>query len=399
MTLGTFLGALLTRAAEAAGVFSAGFALLSAAAGYAFLRRRRLAAARELPPVTILKPLKGLEPGLYESLETFCRLDYPRFQLLFTLASPEDPSLPVLSRLRQAHPELDIEIIVSKHRIGFNPKINNVSNAAPFIKHDVLLFCDSDIRVRPDFLRRMVAPLNDARVGLVTCFYKSASRGSLWSRLEALAVNVQFAPQAVVAAAFGMRFAMGAAMLVRREAFESSGGFANMAQHLADDFILGESVREAGWSLELADCMVESVPDVTGPVAHLRHQARWARTIRLCNPGGFAGSVVLHGFSLLSLKLLLVGWDPFAAKLAALVLAAQAASYLALASATERRPSVLDLALLPVSDWIAFGSWLAGFRSSRVLWRGEEYAVEAHGRLVPIGRGELHAPAPVAVEP
>lgn len=379
--------AVMTSVAWATGVFTILFSFAAIAAAVRFFKLRRLPAWSQTPPVTILKPLKGLDRELYENLRSFCELDYPRYQLLFTLASPDDAALPVLARLRAEYPDLDVEIVVSKNRIGFNPKINNVSNAAPFIKHDLLMLSDSDVRVQPDFLRRMTAPLADPKVGLVTSFYQATRVNGIWTRLEALSVNAHFLPQAVLAAAFGMRFAMGAAMLVRRDAFESSGGFQNMADHLADDFILGQGVLSAGYKVEIADTIVESLPDHGGLLEHLAHQARWARTIRICNPAGYLGTAVLHGFSWATLKLFLFGLDPATLSLAFAVLAAKAVSKTAISAwCLGDRQSYLNLVLLPWSEWVAFGSWVSGFRSSEVLWRGERYAVESRGRLIPAGQ-------------
>lgn len=387
--------AVVTAVAWTTGVFTILFGAASVVAAMRFFRMRRVEPWAQTPPVTIIKPLKGLDRGLYENLKSFCQLDYPRYQLLFTLASPDDPALPVLSRLRSEFPHLDLEIIVSKNRIGFNPKINNASNAAPFIKHDLLMISDSDVRVERDFLRRMTAPLRDERVGLVTAFYQATHAQGLWARLEALSVNAQFLPQAVVAASFGMRFAMGAAMLVRREAFEAAGGFQTMAEHLADDFILGRGVREAGYRLEIADCVVESLPDHGGAVEHLRHQVRWARTIRICNPGGYLGTFLLHGVSLLTLKIFLFGPDAVSIALVFAALASKGLAKAAIASwCLGARQSTANLLLLPWSEWVAFGAWVSGFRSAQVLWRGELYAVQSHGRLSP-ARAPFESPTPV----
>lgn len=376
------------------GLFTIAFAFAAVGAAVA-TRRRGSSAAVPLPPVTILKPLKGCDRELYENLRSFCALEYPSFQLLFTLASPDDPAMPVLSRLRQEFPDRDIEIVVSKNRIGFNPKINNVSNAAPFIKHGVLLMSDSDIRVRPDFLIRAIRPLADPAVGLVTCFYQSTAPRGLWSALEALSVNAQFLPQAVTAAAFGMRFAMGAAILVTREAFEKAGGFPMMADHLADDFILGEAVKGAGYRVELAEPVVESVPDVASGAEHLRHQARWARTIRICNPAGYLGSVLLHGFSLLTLRALLFGPDAAGLGLMAGVLCAKALCEASIARLLGRPQLGFSLLLLPLSEWVSFCAWISGYRSNQVLWRGELYTIREQGRLIP---ARPPVGGPVAVE-
>ncbi len=374
---------LLTALAWTSGIFTLAFTLLSIAAAYHFFRMRREPAPGELVPVTILKPLKGVDRDLAQCLRSFCRLDYPQFQLLFTLASPNDPALGVLSQLKAEFPKLDIEIVVSKSRIGFNPKINNLSNAAPYIKHPLILMSDSDVSVRPDFLRRMAVHLQNPAVGLVTCFYQSTNPVGLWARLEALSVNAHFLPQAVTAAAFGMRFAMGAAILMRRAVFEEVGGFALMADHLADDFILGEAVQASGYGLEIAGPVVESTPDAGNGIEHLRHQARWARTIRLCNPSGYLGSLALHGFALISLKLALFGFDAPAAFLLAALWAVKAVAALCIAHLTQGRRSLWSLLLLPVSEWISFGAWLSGFRSNQVLWRGEVYTLGSKGRMTP----------------
>ena len=386
----------VTAAAWAAGVFSILFSLASIGAAVAFFRLRRKRPLDSAPAVTILKPLKGLDRELYENLRSFCALDYPEYQILFTLSSADDPALPVLSRIREEFPELDMEIIVSKSRIGYNPKINNVSNAAPFIKHGFLLMSDSDVRVQPDFLRRMMAPFSDPSVGLVTAFYQATTPRGVWAGLEALSVNAQFLPQAVVEAAFGMRFAMGAAVIARREAFEASGGFRNMADHLADDFILGEGIKAAGYRLEIADCVVESLPDTGGVVEHLSHQFRWARTIRICNPSGYLGTALLHGFSWLTLKIFLFGPDRVSIALAFGVLAAKALSKSAISRwcLGDRQRSLTTL-LLPWSEWIAFAAWVSGFRSTPVVWRGEVYSVHPQGRLSPV-RARIDVTAPVA---
>lgn len=384
--------AVVTALAWVTGVFTVFFAGLTLFCAWRFFKLRRMPRWDQTPPVTIIKPLKGLDRGLYENLRSFCALDYPRYQLLFTLASPDDPALPVLARLRSEFPRLDLEIIVSKNRIGYNPKINNASNAAPFIKHDFILMSDSDVRVQPDFLRRMIAPFRSDSVGLVTAFYQASAARGFWARLEALSVNAHFLPQAVVAAAFGMRFAMGAAILVRREAFERSGGFQNMADHLADDFILGAGVQAAGYQLEIADCVVESLPDNGGALQHLRHQARWARTIRICNPAGYCGTLLLHGFSWLTLKMLLFGPDTASLALACAALASKGLAKAFISRwCLDNRQSHSSL-LLPLSEWVAFGAWVSGFRASNVLWRGELYVVQPQGRLTPVRAVDVTAP-------
>lgn len=384
-----------TFVATAAGAFALLFAAVSAVVGRRFLRSlARRDPAASMPPVTVIKPLKGGEESLYENLASFCRLDYPCYQLVFCLQCPEDPALGVVARLKKDFPDADMEIVVSKNRIGYNPKVNNMANGYPFAKYDLLLMSDSDIHARPDLLRRMAAPFADPGVGLTTCFYEAAGAKGLWGEMEALSINAQFLPQALCAAAFGMRFAMGAAMMVRRQAFEESGAFLNLADHLADDFWLGESVREAGWKLELCDAVVETVPNITDGADHFKHLLRWSRTIRICQPAGHAASFIQHGFSLLTLKALFFGLDPLTAALLLGIWAAKAAASASLAADRGRRP-LGALWLLPLAEWFSFAAWLGGWSSSRVLWRGELFEVQSHGRLVPVTPAVARRAVPV----
>ncbi|MFI5348502.1 MAG: bacteriohopanetetrol glucosamine biosynthesis glycosyltransferase HpnI [Elusimicrobiota bacterium] len=389
---------LFTALATAAGVFALVFAAAAAFFGWRFLGRlkRRSSSAGSLPAVTVIKPLKGAEGPLYENLASFCRQEYPCFQLVFCLQTPDDPALGVVSRLKREFPDVDMEIVVSKNRIGYNPKVNNMANGYAFAKYDLILLSDSDVHARPDFLRRMVVPFADTGVGLVTAFYEATGSHGLWGHMEALSINASFLPQALCAASFGMRFAMGAAMMVRRAAFESTGAFHNLADHLADDFWLGESVREAGWKMEMSDAVVETVPDINDGAQHFMHLVRWARTIRICQPVGYAASLIQHGFSLMTIKVLLFGADRRTLALMAGIWAAKAGASVFLGRALGGRQPARALWLLPLAEWFSFAAWIAGCGSSRVLWRGELYDVQSHGRLVPVTPAHSR---PVAVEP
>jgi ceramide glucosyltransferase len=370
--------------ALACGVFTALFAAATFVLSPRTVRPRAPMGAA-LPPVTVIKPLKGADEGLYENLASFVIQDYPCHQLVFCLASPDDPALPVVSRLKRAFPDADIETVVSNDRIGYNPKVNNMANAYPFAKYDLILMSDSDIRVDPGFLRRMAEPFADPAVGLTTSFYQAVESHGLWGHLEALSINAHFLPQSALAASFGMRFAMGAGMMVRRQAFEASGAFANLADHLADDFWLGESVREAGWRLEAVSGCADSVPGISSGPGHFNHLVRWARTIRLCQPAGFYASLIQHGFSLLTLRLL-AHPDALGPALMASIWALKAASSARLSATLGGRQPARALWLIPLSEWLAFAAWVAACASDTVSWRGETYTVHERGRLLPAGR-------------
>lgn len=397
--LAAILGGLLNAGTVFAGVFSACFALSAVACAALVLRRRPCRVDPHLPPVTILKPLKGRDRGLYQNLASFCAQDYPRFQVVFALQDPDDPARDVVAGLKKDFPEVDIELVVCADRIGCNPKINNLANAYPLVRHDTLVISDSDIRVRPDFLRQAVSPLEDPRVGIVTCFYRSASAKGVWGLMEELAINAHFLPQALTAAAMGLRFAMGAAIVLRRDAFDAAGGFKSLADHIADDFFLGKGIEAAGYRLAFAPVVVDVIPDVRSLVDHVRHQIREHRVIRLCKQSEYLGILLLHGFSLVTLRMLVCGPDALGATLLAAIWAAQAVSVVWVQSVLlAGRTSFAALLLLPLSEWTACLAWLAGFGSNRVLWRGVFYIIQSNGKLTPV-RPPLATPGPVQASP
>lgn len=338
-----------------------------------------------LPPITILKPVKDIERGMYANLASFLSQDYPKFQVLFSLQNPDDPALDILERLRKDFPHVDMEIVVSKNRIGYNPKINNISNAYPFAKHDMIMISDSDIRVKPGFLKRIAAPMADPSLGMVTCFYRSDSGPSLGSIMEALSINAQFLPNVLVAGfLIGLRFGLGAVMLVRRSALEESGGLANLSAHLADDYILGYSVVNAGYRLAFSDAVVESAPSFHSLPEAIAHLMRWSKTIRVCQPAGYLGLVALQSTPFLLLYLLIFGPAHSIITAGLLVLLARIGSIAWIHWHYLESPDVASqLIWVPISDLLQFCVWISGFHSGAVLWRGEYYDIAFSGRLVP----------------
>ena len=375
--------------AYATGGFTLLFSLLSLLAARRFKRgadaARRSADPDFNPAVTILKPVKGAEPGMYENLESFVRQDYPRFQILFCLQNPQDPGLEIVEKLRARYPSVDMEIVVSKNRIGYNPKINNLSNAYPFAKHDLLVISDSDVRVPQGFLRRAVKPMSDEKIGLVTCMYRSDGGASIGATLEALSINAQFLPKALVAGLLlGLRFAMGAVMILRRSAFEASGGFQNLSGHLADDYILGHSIAACGHGVTFSHEIVDSTPGFPSVFEAIAHLVRWARTIRVCQPAGYLGLVLIQGLPFVTLYLAVFGlFRPMVALWISIALARIAVTAWIHARYLETPNMAAQLPWIPVSDLLGFGVWLAGFRPGTVLWRGQRFDIGDSGRLIP----------------
>ncbi|HEX7937151.1 MAG TPA: bacteriohopanetetrol glucosamine biosynthesis glycosyltransferase HpnI, partial [Paraburkholderia sp.] len=238
--------------------------------------------------VSVLKPLCGAEPRLYENLRTFCEQRHGHFQLVLGVSSPDDPAIAVVRRLQAVYPSLDIELAVDTRVHGSNLKVSNLINMAERARHDVIVIADSDIAVEADYLDSVAAPLADSRVGVVTCLYVAKGVGGFWPRVGALFINEWFAPSVRVAHMGGSRrFGFGATLALRRATLESIGGFEALKNCLADDYWLAEHVRALGLRTVLSRVMVAT--DVIEPTftALWQRETRWLRTIRSVNPLGF----------------------------------------------------------------------------------------------------------------
>src|SRR5438067_7434273 len=382
----------LAVAVLACATVATGFQLFQVAAAWRFLRRaRRFSRGGPLPPVTVLKPLKGPGVELYENLASFCRQSYPTDQIGFGVEDPHDPAVAVVQRLRREFPERDIVLAVGVGR-GTNRKVANLEHMMPHARHDVLVMSDSDIRVRPDYLRTMVGPLADPAVGLTTCLYRGRGNFGLPSVIESLFINTDFVPNALVAQwVQPFRYAFGASIAVRREALERIGGFAAIADDLADDYQLGRRVADAGYRLVLLPYLVETILDSVTLRDVWRHQVRWARTYRVCQPVGWFCSVVTHA-TLWGLVAALalggpVGWAVLASSLTARLFSLAAIMRLLGEPETTRY-----LGLVPLKDLVTSAMWLAAFLGRRVVWSGQVFRVRRDARSVPVGGVAAEAP-------
>ena len=346
-----------------------------------------------LPPVTILKPVHGVDAHAYANFVSFCCLDYPadRVQLLFSALDAADPALGLAERLQAEFPERDIEIVrpgLSAVR-GPNRKVCNLAAMLPKAKHDLLVLCDSDMRVAPDYLRRLVAPFRpDAGaggrgVGLVTCPYRGCAPESLPAALEALGIGADFIPSALVSRALeGVSFAFGSTIALPKSVLAEIGGFEALFDELADDFRLGNGAAQAGYSVVLSEVVVDDVlgAERFGPMWSRR--LRWARTVRSCRPAGYAGAVITHGIALALLFLFsshfaVYGWLTLGG---ALLLRLGVALFIARRYTQD--PNIARfLPLLPLSDLLGFALYLASYGGSRIVWRGERFRLLPGGKL------------------
>ena len=335
-----------------------------------------------LPAVTILKPLCGAEHGLYERLRSFCEQRYPDFQIVFGVRDPGDPALTAVRQLQRDFPALDLEVAANPSQHGTNAKVSNLINMMPHARHDYLVIADSDVQVPCDYLERVIAPLADEGVGIVTCPYRGAPRPGLWSLLGSMFVNEWFMPSVRVAALLGSReLAFGATIALRRESLERIGGFAALANRLADDYALGELTRQRGLTTVLSGLEVETSVDETGAGDLLRHELRWLRTIRAVRPFGYALSGITFGLPVAILGTALARGTALAVAL----LAVTAAARVMIDSAPRRSCSPwMQLWVIPLADLLAFALWCWSFATREVEWRHTRYRVARDGTAQPL---------------
>jgi ceramide glucosyltransferase len=347
-----------------------GAALLYAALA-AWLERRAPSgqhdqAAERLKPVSVLKPLSGNEPMLYENLATLCRQQHPAYQIVLGVGAPDDPALAVASRLQADFPDCDIALAIGAGVQEPNRKVTNLINMLPQARHAWLVVADSDIAVAPDYLARVTAPLAEPGTGVVTCLYRGRALGRFWSRLGAQFIDDWFAPSVRIARAAGSRrFAFGATIALRRETLAAIGGFGALSGRLADDFWLGELARRQGLATVLSDVVVTT--DITEDSwgALWAHELRWLRTIRSLNRVGFAFVFVTFTWPMLLLGL---AFAPQPAVLAMALGGALARSALAGSPGAALRA--------PLRDTLLLAEWAAALFGSRVRWRGQILSVK-----------------------
>jgi ceramide glucosyltransferase len=337
--------------------------------------------------ITVFKPLKGLAPLSRECLTSFLTQDYHPYQVLFGVRDPHDPVVALLRELQRAYPRCDLEIVICPEDLGLNPKISTLRQLMPRARYDLLVIADGDVLVGPDYLPHVAAAFRAPGVGLVSCPYRAGQGRTLGSALEALTIAADFIPSVVVANYVeGIRFALGAAMALTRQALTAIGGLAPLADFLADDYQLGFRVAQTGLQVKILPYVAETNNPEMSFSDYLAHQLRWARTYRVCRPAGYLAYGITHAL-VFSLAILLgAGLAPWAWGLAAATLVLRGS----LAGFAERHSlkgklSLGAFALLPLKDLLSFGIWLLSFLGSRVAWGEHTFRVTPEGKLVAPG--------------
>ena len=362
---------------------------LAIIAGWLWARDRRRQRALGLgfaPPVTILIPVRGADVEAYQNFASFCRQDYPEFQLVFGCRDEHDSAVPIIRKLQTDFPNHSIDLVISANEIGANAKVSNLNNMLAQAAHEHLIVVDSDIRVTPDYLRRVIAPMQQARVGMVTCLYRGANATTFAALVENIGIAATFGPEVMSSRALeGIKFALGSTVVTRRAILDEIGGFPAVADYLADDFRLGNLTAAAGYEVVLSDYVVDHIAAPDTIKTMLQHQLRWARAVRISRPKGYAGLILTHGVATSLLLLWALGVSAFGWAMVALTLLLRfVAAIFAGVVLMQDRVLLKYLWLVPIRDLMGFGVWIVSFFGKEIRWRGNRFIVQRSGKIEPV---------------
>ncbi len=364
--------------------------MLATLVAFRFFNKERARVLPDFTPsVSILKPVRGVDFGSYENFASFCRQDYPYFEILFAVNDDEDPTVPVIRRVIAEFPQRQIRLLVGAEHLGANRKVNKLARLAREAQNEVLVLTDGDVRVGPRFLREVVAPLTDRKVGAVTCFYRGIAEKNLGAEIEAVGASSDFFAGVVMAQWMeGITFALGASIATTKEWLGKTGGFEAIAGTLADDYELGNRIAKAGGEVVLSRESVWTMYPAQTLRSFWNHQMRWARTVRLCRPLSYLGLLFTQGlpWALLAAFVAPAKWIAVGYLLAYSVLRLAMAWTVGIWGVQDevlRR----KIWLVPLRDAIHFVVWLASFGSNHIRWGNVQYAIR-QGQMVPITGGE-----------
>lgn len=368
-----------------------GYFLAAWWAARGFRREQIAPQPRFTPPVSILKSLRGLDPGMLDAFRSHCMQQYDgEYELLFGVSSLNDPAAAAVEQLQREFPEISIRLIECPEKLGTNGKISTLVQLEPHASHSFLLINDSDITVSTQYLQRVMAGFGrgsrGVQVGMVTALYYGKAHETLASRLEALGISTDFQGGVLLSKKLegGLSYGLGSTLAVRREALEKIGGLRELVNELADDHLLGARIFQAGYLVELSPEVVETSIPAYDWQSFFDHQLRWARTVRDARPGGYLGLIFTHGLVWAMLNALVCGGS--SASLSLLGISLFLRIWLAMTVGAEilgDEHVLCSLWLLPLRDVIYFGVWLTGFAGDTIVWRGQRFRLRK-GRLYPV---------------
>lgn len=345
------------------------------------------------PGVSVLKPLRGSDPEMYEAFRSHCLQDYQEYELIFGVSDPADPAAALVSQLQRDFPNRTIELVVCQQLLGPNGKVSNLAQMVPRARYDYLIVNDSDIKVPTDYLRRVLALFADPKVGAVTCLYRGTAGKTLGSHLEAIGVATDFAAGVLAARLLqGVKFGLGSTIALRRNDLATIGGFESLVDHLADDYQLGARIAALGKQVIVSDVIVDHHQPAYSFSEFVNHQIRWARAIRDSRKLDYIGLAATFGVPWALLTVLFAR----GATWSWLLLIAALLTRFAMAAFISRRVlkqplSALDYLLIPVRDVVALFIWISSFFGHTIHWRGLTFRLK-DGKLHPMSSPSMSSP-------
>jgi ceramide glucosyltransferase len=352
-----------------------------------FLQKKESGAAPDdAVGISVLKPLKGTDPGMYEAFRSHCLQNYPNYEIIFGVSDPADPAIEVIARLKSEFPKRDIRLAICTEILGTNVKVSNLVHMLREARHEFVIVNDSDILVPPNYLARVAGALSKPEVGLMTCLYRGKAANTLGSRLEALGIGTDFSAGVLVAQELegGLRFGLGATLALRKRDLKSVGGFESMLEYLADDYQVAAKLAELDLRVELSDVIVDTFLPPYSLREFLDHQLRWGRTIRESRPWGYFGLVTTFGFAWALLAVVVGQGARWSWMLLGLSFAVRMSMAFAVGVRALRDPDLVPwLWLIPLRDLLAVFIWIASLFGNKVRWRGEAFRLKK-GKLLKI---------------
>ena len=363
------------------------FYLLCLAAVLCFRRRSSRSAGaheRELPAVTVLKPVYGLEKGLEENLRSTCLQDYPEYEVILSAQRADDPAIPLMCKIQEEFGSDRVTVAVENRRAGTNGKINNLLGGIAQARHQVIVISDSDIRLRPDYLRTIVAGLAKRDVGCVSTLYKAAGADAWFEKMELLTLNADLIPSIVFAYLTGAsKPCLGASIALQRSTLEGVGGFEALADYLVEDYELGCRIVRSGRKLSILPYFVDTILDLKTPREWWNHQVYWDQNHRAAQPYGYFSAIIVRAvpFALLYALLRLLDSTGLLV-LAGAVALRLTVSALILGVGLGDREGLRCLPLLPIRDLIGLWSFILAYTKRTTVWRGTRFTLTKDGRLI-----------------
>lgn len=365
------------------------YALLRVGPVLWFFRKDRAAGAGSgvlQPPVTILKPVRGLEKDLKNNLRSACLQDYPEYQVVYSVQDPSDPALPILHEIQAEFGAERISVVISEFEAGSNGKVNNLLGALAAARHEILVISDSDTRLRRDYLMTIVAPLADPRVGCVCTLFKVTKANRWFEQMELLSINADFMPDVVFAEVTGAsNSCLGPSLAISRSTLSKIGGLESLADYLVEDYELGRRIWTSDMRVALLPYSVDVVVDLQNWRQWWTHQIYWDQNTRLARPGAFFATILVRAVPFALLYGIVRLGDPlglaiFGGAVALRILTAAAT----LQWGIKDREGLGSLALLPLRDIVGLVTWGLSYTKRTVIWRGVEFTLTRNGRMVPV---------------